>query len=244
MQLEQFHFETLDSTNNWAKSHAVEFDHSAMTLISADEQTGGRGRFKRRWESPKGQNIYATYCFFVEENFSDIGHIPQVMSLSASKILEALGCKPQIKWPNDVLLEKKKIVGILCETVTVEQQRCIICGIGLNVNMPLELLQKIDRPAISLKAICKVEFDVNFVLRLLSEQFLSDIDNFLQAGFGSFFQEYTKRFIFKKGEKVRFHDNEKIVDGQFESVNEDGSIALILPDGHLKVFHTGEFVAL
>lgn len=242
MEIDKIHFEVIDSTNTWAKEHIHEFVVDHLTLVVASEQSGGRGRFKRKWESPKGQNIYASFCFFVPEKFNDLGHIPQLMAISAAKILEAFGCKPKIKWPNDVLIDKKKIVGILCESVLVNGNRGIVCGIGLNVNMSKSLLDKIDRPATSLQAIFKTDFDVDFILTLLERQFEKDLVKFLKEGFSNFYSDYCARFLFLAGEPVSFNDDHQVVSGQFRSVNQDGSITLQLGNGKLQNFYSGEFV--
>src|SRR4029077_7189564 len=95
-------------------------------------------------------NIYATFCFWFDLQRTDIGHIPQLLALSAAQTLEEQGFLPTIKWPNDLLLRDKKVAGILCETILEQGLRGIVCGIGLNVNMPLHILNQIDRPATSL----------------------------------------------------------------------------------------------
>lgn len=240
MQIHRRHFATLDSTNTWAKQHAEELDQKALTLVSADHQTAGRGRFKRLWLSPPGQNIYASFCFFIEKHRGDIGNLPQVMAIAAADVLEKLGFQPQIKWPNDVLLKGKKIAGILCETIPFSDMLCVVLGIGLNVNMPLELLSTIDRPATSLLAEDGAERDVEAVLSMLQEQFMQYLLCFLDEGFMPFLENYKTRLQHTKGDLIRFHDNRIVWEGRFAGINRDGTLLLELPSGEERTFIAGE----
>ncbi len=236
------HFEQIDSTNTWAKTHADQWEPQGVTLVTASGQTAGRGRFKRRWESPPHVNIYATFCFWFDSKRTDSGHIPQLLALAAAQTLEKQGVLPAIKWPNDVLLNGKKVAGILCETVLEGEQRGIACGIGLNVNMPLDRLEKIDRPATSLLVESGHAFDSNAILEVLQHLFITFLYDFIRNGFASFFPLLQAKSALKKGQIVRFHDNQTLLEAQFEALHPDGSVELLLPNGTLKIFHAGEFL--
>ena len=113
MQIKRHHFETIDSTNTWAKQQAETFERGSLTLVTADRQTSGRGRLNRSWLSPAKENLYATFCFFLDSHRQDVGNVPQVMALAATEILEQFDFNPTLKWPNDLLLRHKKLGGIL-----------------------------------------------------------------------------------------------------------------------------------
>jgi BirA family biotin operon repressor/biotin-[acetyl-CoA-carboxylase] ligase len=242
MEIDRKHFDTIDSTNTWGKKHAPELNHKALTLITANEQTAGRGRFKRKWESPAGQNIYGSFCFFIEKYREDIKNLPQVLSISTCRIIQQLGFKPGLKWPNDVLLSGKKTAGLLCETTPLQDQLCIVLGIGLNVNMPLEILEQIDRPATSLFAEDGVRRDVEEVTQALLKQFSQDLEQFFEKGFHVYLELYKAYLVHCPGVLISFHDNRVIWQGGFKSINEDGSLNLELPSGEIKTFHAGEIV--
>jgi BirA family biotin operon repressor/biotin-[acetyl-CoA-carboxylase] ligase len=239
MKIQSYHFESIDSTNTWAKQHLYAFDRQALTVVTADEQTAGRGRFKRQWVSPKGVNIYASFCLFVDFSMN-VGYIPQVLALSTAIVLEHLKFTPQLKWPNDVLLSGKKVAGILCETVSTEQQLGVVCGIGLNVNMPLSILNAIDRPATSLYVESQMIYSVQDILSQLTFQFQQDIEIFISRGFDSFFTDFVQRSFLQPGQSVRFHDNQTMIEGSFVSLNKDGSITLQIKN-QIKNFNSGEF---
>lgn len=242
MDIERHHFSTIDSTNTWAKQHAHELPRDKITLVTADVQTAGRGRFNRRWESPAGENVLATFCFFLEKHRQDIGNIPQVLAISTAKVLQDLAFTPELKWPNDVLLSGKKVAGILAETTPLSDLLCVIVGIGLNVNMQKEDLDKIDRPATSLYVERGKAFIVAGILDRLQNTFCKDLDLFLNEGFHPFLQPY-RSYLSKDITKVlRFHDNRTIWEGIFHAINEDGSLVLKLLDGKTRTFVAGEIL--
>ncbi len=240
MDLIRRHFDIIDSTNTWAKQNAHLLARDKVTLVTAEGQTSGRGRFKRRWESPPGQNIYASFCFFVDKARLDLGNIPQVLALSAVSVLEKHNFSPELKWPNDVLLSKKKVAGILAETTSIDDELCMIIGIGLNVNMTKEYLQLIDRPATSLLVEKGHAFDIEDVLKQLRNSFLPDLTLFLKDGFAPFFKTYCRYMTINQ--QIHFHDNVNIWDGQLHAINPDGSLTLRLSDGKLKNFISGEIL--
>src|SRR6185312_12605733 len=110
-------FDTIDSTNTWTKQNTATLDPDLLTCITATEQTAGRGRFRRRWVSGRGENITATFFFTVAKDSPILANVGQVLSLSCAHVLEQHGFSPQIKWPNDLFISGKKMAGILCETV-------------------------------------------------------------------------------------------------------------------------------
>lgn len=240
--IQHYYFETIESTNTWAKEHVEEFNRELMTVVTASYQTAGRGRFKRHWVSPANVNIYATYCCWVNHDRSDIGHVPQLLALAAAEVLEQLSFRPALKWPNDVLLSGKKVAGILSETITSSTQRCLICGIGLNINMSFEELQKIDRPATSLLVESGQLYPVDQILNQLTKSFFDKWNVFFKEGFDSFFESFKRRSYLQPGQLIRFHDNKQIIEGKFYSLNSDGSITLELNNKKLYSFYAGEFL--
>ena len=119
-------------------------------VIAARDQTGGRGRQDRRWVSPPNSNL----CFSLYlESSAPLIQIPSftmAAALAVSEMLNAKGIRAAPKWPNDVLVEDRKICGILSERVEHGTKRGIIAGIGLNVNMTADEITAIDRPATSM----------------------------------------------------------------------------------------------
>ena len=138
-------YDSVDSTNNVLKDMARNGAPSG-TVVIADHQTGGKGRRGRSFSSPKGVGVYLSYLFKPESGFDKISNLTSWTAIAVSDaIYNAYGIDSQVKWVNDLLMNRKKICGILTE-VTVEAEsglidNCII-GIGINVNetsFPAEL---------------------------------------------------------------------------------------------------------
>ncbi len=232
----------VDSTNSWALRNTDQWMPNGLTVVMALSQTAGRGRFKRRWISPPDLNLYASLCFGFDAQRGDVGHLPQLLALATVCYLEQQGLSPVIKWPNDILLSGKKIAGILCETASFIPLRGIVCGIGLNVNTPQEVLREIDRPATSLLVESGYLWNKESILEEITSLFTLFLQGFIQEGFSPYFSLFRERLAVKRGESITFHDNHRRIQALFEALHPDGSVELRLPDGTCKVYYAGEFV--
>jgi BirA family transcriptional regulator, biotin operon repressor / biotin---[acetyl-CoA-carboxylase] ligase len=230
---------SIDSTNTWAKNHAMTFDQSSLTCITALEQTAGRGRFHKKWLSPKGQNIYASLYFTLPKNCAYLANLGQVISLSSAQVLKSKGFSPQIKWPNDLLLEGKKVGGILAETLSFENRIGIVLGIGINVNMTQDLLAHIDQPATSLAQQSNRAWTLEEVLNPLLEKFLNDLDLLQRKGFEPFQPLYEELLAFR-GQEISYSDGKHNYKGTCHSVDKEGRLNLLLPSGKMMTISAGE----
>ena len=128
------YFDSIGSTNNealaWATGGAKD-----LSLVIADEQTAGRGRLDRKWFTPKGTAL--AFSLILRPTPAEKPYLTRVVGLAALAVADALrtrGLNAQIKWPNDVLLNGRKLAGILVESVwSGEDVDCIVVGIGMNV---------------------------------------------------------------------------------------------------------------
>lgn len=239
---QHYHFEQVDSTNTWAKKNSGQWAAQGITLVTAAEQTAGRGRFNRSWLSPPDTNLYATYCFWLDSRRQDSGHIPQILALSVCEVLHCYQLLAKIKWPNDVVIANKKIAGILCETFIEQEKKGIMCGIGLNINMTQEQLHCLQRPCTSMKIENKKNYSITDILSDINTAFSKNLAKFLEEGFLPFFEVYKENFFVKKGEKIRFNNGLEKVEGRFDKVREEGSISIHLQNGIYQTFYTGEFI--
>lgn len=230
--------QSINSTQSYAKTHAAEFPKDQITCVSAEEQTAGRGRFHRRWVSPKG-NLYATFYFRLPSQTRDLISLAQVMACSASEVLRKKGLHPKIKWPNDILLSGKKVGGILCETQFMGGDVEIFLGIGINVNMDAPLLAEIDQPATSLKVETGRDWDRGKLLQALQVQWIEDLGRFNKGGFVSF-RDFLESVLAYKGETVRCFDGKKEWVGLCHSLGVDGQLNLLLEDGTIHRVVSGE----
>jgi len=241
-EIERLHFTTIESTNTWAKQHVSKLALDKITVITASEQTVGRGRFDRKWLSPVDQNVYATYCFSLPNaiKMRNVSTLSLVLAISAAQILQRLNFKVELKWPNDLLLKGKKVGGLLCETLTVDGRLWVFLGIGLNINMPLELLDQIDQPATSLLIQTGKQQEVESILKQLNAQFIAHLNQFLEQGFTPFLDVYRKLICYQSGQKLTYRDGVGSVEGMYHSIDADGALNLLLSDGGLKKIVAGE----
>ncbi len=242
MKIVRHHFESLNSTNVWANEHANTFETNILTLVTAGQQTGGKGRLGRGWVSPEGKNIYATFCFFMDTQRKDIGNLPQVMAISAAEVLHQNDFSIKLKWPNDLLLQSKKVGGILTETKSIEDSLFIAIGVGININMLPDDVKAIDRPATSLYIESGKTFIVEEVIQELSKNFVNKLQQFLKEGFTPFISSYKERLAHSPHSEMSFRDSQSIWHGHFAGINSDGSLAMRLANGTLKTFVEGELL--
>ncbi len=189
------HFNTLPSTNDWGKEHLASQPRNQFVLVTADEQTRGRGQYGRKWISPKGQNLYASFCFFIDEHQQDPLSLTHVLAISLSHVLEKQGVICQIKWPNDLLVNRKKIAGILCETEHLPPHFGVVIGLGLNINMSEEDLAQIPQPATSIRQETGQECGVDKVIQEIQAVFSKDLAHFLEEGFTPFLSLFRQLLL-------------------------------------------------
>lgn len=134
-------FSEVDSTNNAAKK-IIETGFDEATLVVAETQKKGRGRFSRTWESPKG-GLYCSIILKPSVPDDKITLLPLVTSLAVAMTVKKYNLNPKIKWPNDVRIKNRKIAGILFESLhDPNDNLCVISGIGINLNTDMKYFPK------------------------------------------------------------------------------------------------------
>ena len=237
MKIHYIYLDSIDSTNNWVKFHLSEL--SSLTCIIAKEQTAGRGRFKRHWISPRGENIYATLYLTVPLGSGYLSNLGQIMAFACAKVLRGLGFGAQLKWPNDILIHGKKIAGVLTEIITQAEEIAVIIGIGINVNMPTASLDAITPPATSLLQLSQKKWNLQKLTELLMHQFLQDFKLLMKAGFAPF-QAPFEDILAYKGQEITCCDGSQEIKGICHSITKDGRLQLVLPSGEIKMLTAGE----
>ncbi len=129
---EIIYLDTVDSTNNYIKNIASE--KSEGTVVISEEQTMGRGRVGRQWKSLKGEGIWMSILLKPQIMPHKAPFITLIAGASITKALNNLGIKTEIKWPNDIIINNKKIAGILTELSSeIESINYVVVGMGINV---------------------------------------------------------------------------------------------------------------
>lgn len=141
-----YYYDSIESTNKLAKEIAMSEEEG--TIIIAEEQTSGRGRLGREWTSPRGRGIWMSIIIKPKIDPMDASKITQITAASVNSAMNEIGIETKIKWPNDIVLNGKKVCGILTEmTSEMIQINYMVIGIGINVNLdkddiPKEILEK------------------------------------------------------------------------------------------------------
>ncbi len=261
-------FEKLDSTNTYSKKNIEKL--ADKTVISANLQTNGYGRFNRSWIDLGSENIYMTFVLKPSDRLSEVhANLTQYLSVILCKQFEDLGLSPQIKWPNDVLLNGKKVCGILAETVIKGNiLKGIVLGIGVNLNASSENLNTIDRPATSVNIELGQMINKQEFMQKLVENFFAQYHEFLINGFVFIKEDYEKRAslilsetscltpsplegeqastlntkYLPKPKYIKIAVFNKIQQGIFNGFDNDGTLLLLMPDGKIEKINMGEIV--
>ena len=222
---------TMEVARREARQRAVE-----GTVIVADEQTAGKGRLKRAWLSPR-DNIAMSVILY-----PDLAYLPSLVMLASLAVVHGIeavtGLKSQIKWPNDVLINGRKVCGILIESdVQANRVNYATIGIGVNVDLKLADFPDIQPIATSLSDELGREVSRLSIVRCL----LIEIERLylaLSAG-GSVYEEWRDSLV-TLGKMVRATSGETVYEGVAESVARDGSLLLRSSDGSLTEIVAGD----
>jgi BirA family biotin operon repressor/biotin-[acetyl-CoA-carboxylase] ligase len=229
MKQHLIHFEEIDSTLDWAKTHESALDKSAFTTITATKQTKGRGRQGRAWVSPEG-NVCATFCFTIK---SGVENIAQLLALSIAQTLEEYGIAVEIKWPNDILAQGKKLAGILGEMITPD---FIALGLGLNIHTAPDNL---DQPTTSLTKLTDQPVSAEQFLKDLRARFLPAIETLQSEGFAPF-HEAINSYLAYRDELITVTVGNSVHTGSLSSISELGTLLLTLENGERIELHSGD----
>jgi len=206
------------------------------TVIIADEQTAGRGRIKRVWLSPKGSIALSIILY------PSVVNLPSLIMLASLAVVHSIeavtGLRSQVKWPNDVLVNDRKVCGILIESsLRGNIVDYAIIGIGVNVNLRLSDFPEIQSTATSLSA--ELGRDVSrlrVIRRLLVE--VERLYLALQAG-ESIYEEWRDSLV-TLGRRVKVKSGKTVYEGIAESVARDGSLLLRHSNGNLSKIVAGD----
>lgn len=236
-----YYYEKTDSTNLRAKQLAEE-NAPHGTLVVADMQTAGRGRRGRGWESPAKTNVYFTILLRPEDISADvISILTLVMALSVSEAIdETAGTRTDIKWPNDIILHGKKVVGILSEmSAEPEYIHYVVTGVGINVGKQ-QFSEELVPKATSLEAELGHRVSRAALVEKAMERFEANYEKFRQSGnMGELKESYERRLV-NTGREVRVLDLEHEFSGRAVGINDEGELLVRTEDGAVRAVYAGE----
>ena len=226
---------SIASTNSMALQRAQQGDGHGYVCV-AEHQSAGRGRRGRQWHSPFGRNIYLSVVW----EFSGGAAVLEGLSLAVGvSLLRALGKHQindvQLKWPNDVLWQRKKLAGILLEMTGDAAGVCqVVVGVGLNVAMPEIEAQAIDQPWTSVANITD-SFSRNGLLVSMLDELLPLLANYQQQGFAPYLAEWEAADSFRNKE-VEIRAGENSIIGTVAGVDPSGALRLLTDQGEQLIY--------
>ena len=234
------YFDATDSTNIQARRLA-EAHAPHGTLVVSDRQDGGKGRRGRSWASPSGVGIWMSLIRRPEIAPSSASMLTLAAALAVREgIQEETGLSPLIKWPNDLVLNGKKICGILTEMSTeLMEIQYVITGIGINVNQR-EFPPEIRDTATSLSLEAGRCFRRSSLIAAILKAFEKDYAAFLKTGDLSLLLEEYNACLVNRGKEVCILDPSGEYRAVAEGIDESGSLLVTLPDGTRREIISGE----
>ncbi len=237
-------FDSLPSTNTEAARQAANGAPEGLCII-AREQTSGRGRQQRAWISPPGAGLY--FSLILRPRL-DTSRWPLITLMAALAVADALrdacSLSVDIKWPNDIYAEERKLCGILAEMIETPTGRACIVGIGINLRenaFPAELREV----AASVETLTGRVPDVERLLPSLTH-FIAERYQILQAADGAeqTLSAWSARSSFASGKRVRVVLAAEILEGITRGLEPDGALRVETEAGEIKIIRAGDVTAL
>ncbi len=235
--------DSIDSTNLEAMRRAKAGAPEGLCIV-AREQTRGRGRLDRSWHSPKDAGLYLSVM--LRPKF-DMARWPLISLAAALAVAQAIektcDLRVDIKWPNDILFDERKLCGILSETVETAAGPAAIVGIGINLteqSFPLELAT-----ATSIESATGVRPDpdplLDELLRALEQKYETLSEG---AGAEQLIREWCARSSYAFDRRVRVSIGDEGFEGITCGLESDGALRVELDDGEIKAVRAGDVTAV
>jgi BirA family biotin operon repressor/biotin-[acetyl-CoA-carboxylase] ligase len=231
----------IDSTNERAKRLA-KLGAEEGTVAVAEMQSAGRGRLGREWFSPEG-GLWFSVVLRPEMSASEAAGLVFVAGLAVAEVLkEVYGLRVETKWPNDVLVDRRKISGILCEMSTKgETVSYVVVGIGINVNFNVAkaLPQTLRGTTASVQGLLGRKVRVEDLFGAVLEKLEETYDLYVKEGIAPILDMW-KRFATFLGREVEVVFDDEKLRGVALGIDAEGRLVLKLQDGSLKAFVAGD----
>ncbi|NFA62011.1 biotin--[acetyl-CoA-carboxylase] ligase [Clostridium sporogenes] len=234
------HFDSINSTNDKAKKIAL--SENDGTIIISEEQTIGKGRLGRSWSSHKFKGIYMSIILKPDINTMDVPKITQVAAAAVVTALLNNNIEAYIKWPNDIIVNNKKVCGILTEmSGEINKVNYVVVGIGINVNsekedIPKDLLEK----ATSLKIEEKKDFKRNILVADILNNFEKLYTELIEYNNIDTSIEICKKNSILIGKEVKIINRNREKFGKAVGLNSNGELLVQFENGEANPLISGE----
>lgn len=246
----QIHYcKEINSTNDLAKKLALG-DAEEGTTVIAEEQKSGRGRLGRKWISPYG-GIWFSIILRPKINPVDASKATLLAAVAVTDaIINLTGLKVKIKWPNDILVEGKKLAGILTEMdAEFDKINFLILGIGVNANIDLEIFPSDFRDkTTSLKSLLNKNINRKILLADILKELEKSYFNFLKDrpdnSFAKIVQSRWHDLDGIAGSNIKVMISDKVIEGTANGINDQGGLIIKTTKGETKHLYAGEVTIL
>jgi BirA family biotin operon repressor/biotin-[acetyl-CoA-carboxylase] ligase len=236
-------FDSVESTQTTAQRLVAE-GAGEGTLVLAEQQTIGRGRMGRSWHSPEGKGVWMSLVLFPQ---IPLPFTPQLTLLTAVAVCRAIrrlvSVNVGIKWPNDLLIEGKKVCGILLESKAEDERLLyIVAGIGISANLSAgDYPEHLQNIATSLLIESGRAVDRNRLVGETMAQFEDLYGLYRQEGFEPI-RLLWEALSVTLGRSVRIPSKEGSLTGTAQGIDEMGALVVRLPDGEIRKIYSGDIV--
>ncbi|MDQ2974041.1 MAG: biotin--[acetyl-CoA-carboxylase] ligase [Acidobacteriota bacterium] len=236
--------ESVPSTNLEAAKRAIEGAPEGLCIV-ASEQTAGRGRLERNWLSPKDAGLYFSIILRPRMDQS----VWPLLTLMAGvavhdALLDSCGLVTDIKWPNDILANGRKLCGILAETVETPMGRAVIIGIGINLTtkaFPSEL----DRVATSIEAVSGETPNFKALLDALISALAGHYQVLQQpTGPEEIVTRWSAHSSYEQGKQVQVTGSNETFTGVTRGLERDGALRVETDGGEIRIVRAGDVASL
>ncbi|TMN94362.1 MULTISPECIES: bifunctional biotin--[acetyl-CoA-carboxylase] ligase/biotin operon repressor BirA [Pseudoalteromonas] len=230
----------IDSTNSeLMRRIQSKTELESGTVIVAEMQQAGRGRRGRVWQSPFGANLYYSYFWRLDDGIQAAMGVSIAVGLAVYDAIKALySIEVELKWPNDIYLNKQKLAGVLVELDGQPQGPCqLVIGIGINLQMPQSFSQHIDQAWTDLSQHAQ-QLDKNQLVASLTYYLEQRLVQYRQTGLHAMYEQWNSLNAFA-GECVELNTGHRSWRGICEGIDPQGGIR-IRQDGEVKSYYGGE----
>ena len=230
--------DSTESTNDNAKEY-LKNQEGLFSIHLAEQQTSGRGRNKRKWVSPHGKNIYLSFGWKSSINHSQLeGLSLAVATCLIASLQEFTSEQIKIKWPNDLLISKKKISGILIETTDAKDGLDVVIGIGINVHMNESEGSEIDQSWGNLEDNPSYKLDRNKIIGRIISEMHRLFQQYPESGFKNYHHLFESHNLLKD-KLCKVELDKGTIEGRVLGVNEAGEL-LFERNGEIQHLRYGE----
>ena len=232
-------FDTLESTNDYAKELLKQEDCHG-SLVVADCQTAGKGRRGRVWESQNGTTVAMSLCLEPQIPAEKVSGLTLVAALAAAEAIREICNAPvQIKWPNDLVLNHRKICGILTEMIFRGGAYGVVVGWGINVNNE-SFPEEIAEIAGSLRGETGKMFSREAIIAAVLQKFEQYYECYLETENLSLLKAQYEALLVNQGREVQVLDPASPYQGTAEGINAAGNLLVRCADGRIREVWSGE----